>query len=102
MKHMFVVPEEEEDCLIQTSESTIRHHRTDNTERLDLGYRQIWLYAMRHYPLMPPDPKSDDDLLAKPNRTKADERAIYDMAELASRLGFYSPEIERLLKESPD
>ncbi|THC86989.1 hypothetical protein EYZ11_013565 [Aspergillus tanneri] len=32
---------------------------------------------------MAPDRKSDDNLLAKPNRAKADERAIYDMAELA-------------------
>lgn len=103
MKHMLVVPEEvEEDCLIQTSESTVRHQRADNIERLDLGYRQIWLYAMRHYPLMPPDPKNDDNLLAKPNRAKADERAVYDMAKLASRLGFFSSEIEQLLKGSPD
>lgn len=51
---------------------------------------------------MPPDPKRYNNLLAKPNRAKADERAIYDMAKLARRLGFYSSEIEQILKESPD
>lgn len=37
---------------------------------------------------MPPDPKSDDELLAKSTRPKPDERAIYEMAELAYQLGF--------------
>ncbi|KAH2609645.1 hypothetical protein KXW34_004883 [Aspergillus fumigatus] len=49
---------------------------------------------MRHYPLMPLDLKSNDDLLAKSSRAKADKRVIYEMAELARRLGFQSPEIK--------
>ncbi|KAB8227896.1 uncharacterized protein BDW43DRAFT_292769 [Aspergillus alliaceus] len=103
MKHMFHgSPDIEEECLIQTSECTVRHQRAGSAERLDLGYRQVWLYAMRNYTLMPPDPKNDDDLLAKPNRAMADARTIYDLADLARRLGFRSPEIESIVQGSPD
>lgn len=91
-----------EESVIQTSECTFRHQRATDMERLETGYLQVWLYAMRHYPLMPPDPKKDDDLLAKPARAKADARVIYEMAELAHRLGFKSPEIDALIDGSPD
>lgn len=96
------IPSEGGEGVIQTSESTFRSERASDAERLDKGYLQVWLYAMRHYPLMPPDPKNDDDLLAKPERGKADDRVIYDMAELARRLGFDSPEIRALTGGSPD
>nr|KMM64374.1 hypothetical protein CPAG_00726 [Coccidioides posadasii RMSCC 3488] len=95
-------PETEEDCLVQTSESTFRQTRMAGMERLDIAYRQVWLYAMRHYPSMPADPKNDDDLLAKPNRAKADECVVYQMAALAHRLGFRSTEITELMNQSPD
>jgi hypothetical protein len=89
-------------CIIQTSESTFRRLHVSETECLETGYQQLWLYAMRHYPLMPPDPKNSDDLLANPTRAKPDPHAIYDMAHLAHRLGFRSPEIDGLLNSSPD
>ncbi|KAA8652086.1 DUF3723 domain-containing protein [Aspergillus tanneri] len=104
MSSMFIpsLDSEAEEIVIQVSESTFRHERATDAERLDKGYLQVWLYAMRHYPLMPPAPKNDDDLLAKPARARADERAIYEMAELARRLGFDSPEIKTLIDGSPD
>lgn len=109
MSSIFIPPSEEgtatsgaADSLIQTSESTFRRQPATDMERLETGYLQIWLYAMRHYTLMPPDPKSDDELLAKSTRAKPDERAIYEMAELAHQLGFQSPEIDALIKSSPD
>ncbi|KAL4891360.1 hypothetical protein BDV59DRAFT_68017 [Aspergillus ambiguus] len=96
------IPSEGGEGVIQTSESTFRSERASDMGCLDKGYLQVWLYAMRHYPLMPPDPKNDDDLLAKPARGKADDRVIYEMAELARRLGFDSPEIRALTGGSPD
>jgi hypothetical protein len=51
---------------------------------------------------MPPDPKSDDELLVKSSRAIADKRAIYEMAKLARRLGFQSPEIEAIIDGSLD
>ncbi|KAJ5158893.1 uncharacterized protein N7500_008544 [Penicillium coprophilum] len=50
---------------------------------------------MRHYTLIPPDLKKEDNLLAKPSRVKPDQRAIYEMAELTYYLGFKSTEIDR-------
>jgi hypothetical protein len=37
---------------------------------------------MRHYTLIPLDPKKDNDLLVKSTRAKPDKRAIYEIAEL--------------------
>ncbi|KAL2814181.1 hypothetical protein BJX63DRAFT_431581 [Aspergillus granulosus] len=91
------IPSSDEESVVQTSESTFRCEQSANADGLENGYLQIWLYAMRHYPLMPPDPKKDDDLLAKSTRAKADERAIYEMAKLARRLGFESPEIKAII-----
>ncbi|KAI1829420.1 hypothetical protein DTO006G1_9636 [Penicillium roqueforti] len=109
MSSMFVPQSDSEEdhsevgeSIIQTSESTFRRQRATDVERLEAGYLQVWLYAMRHYTLMPPDPKKEDDLLAKPSRAKPDQRAIYEMAELARRLGFRSTEIDGLIKSSPD
>ncbi|GLA67536.1 hypothetical protein AtubIFM54640_010855 [Aspergillus tubingensis] len=101
MNHMFVAPPEGE-CLIQTSESSFRTARVSPMEQFELGYRQVWLYAMRHYPLMPPDPKTDAKLFANSNRAKADEHTVCEMARLAYRLGFRSSEIEELVNRSPD
>jgi hypothetical protein len=93
---------EKGECIIQTSESTFRRLHATETECLETGYQQLWLYAMRHYPLMPPDPKNSDGLLANPTRAKPDPRAIYDMAHLAHQLGFRSPEIDGQLNSSSD
>jgi hypothetical protein len=51
---------------------------------------------------MPPDLKSEDDLLVKLSCAKPDQRAIYEMAELTRRLSFKSTEIDGLIKSSPD
>lgn len=100
---MFIPSSDSEaECVIQTSESTYQRQRATDVACLDMGYLQVWLYTMRHYPLMPPDPKKGDDLLAKPSCAKADESAIYEMAKLARRLGFKSPEIDALTEGSPD
>lgn len=90
------------ECIIHTSESTVRRQPATDMERLETAYLQVWLYTMRHYPLMPPNPKKDCELLAKAARAKPDERAIYEMAELARQLGFRSKEIDAIINSSPD
>lgn len=89
------------DCLIQTSETDFRHQRGSQSIRAELGYRQLWLYAMRHYPQIPRE-QGSDDLVAKPGHEKADEMILHDMAVLAQRLGFDSPHIQNLIQRSPD
>lgn len=89
------------ECRIQTSETKFRQQPGTQAERAELGYRQLWLYAQRHYPKVPKEPESDD-LVAKASCEKADESVLHDMAVLAQRLGFDSQRIQRLVDESPD
>ncbi|PGG98898.1 hypothetical protein GX51_06545 [Blastomyces parvus] len=87
-------------CMIQTSETGQRRSGSP-AQRAELGYRQLWLYAMRHYPKMPREPESDD-LVARPGHEKADETALHEMAVLAQNLGFDSTRITDLIELSPD
>ncbi|OJD10549.1 hypothetical protein ACJ73_09760, partial [Blastomyces percursus] len=87
-------------CMIQTSETGQRRSGSP-AQRAELGYRQLWLYAMRHYPKMPREPESDD-LVARPGHEKADETALHEMAVLAQKLGFDSTRITDLIELSPD
>ena len=89
------------ECLIQTSETGFRQYSDRQADHADLGYRQLWLYAMRHYPNLAKEPTSDDRV-AKPSCEKADETALYDMAVLAQKLGFDSRQITNLINQSPD
>ncbi|THC93575.1 hypothetical protein EYZ11_006928 [Aspergillus tanneri] len=90
-----------EQCLIQTSDTAFRQESASVTEYEDLAYRQIWLYAMRHYPKMAKEPESSNRV-AKPGSEKADEVVLHEMAVLARRLGFESPQISELVDQSPD
>jgi hypothetical protein len=102
MGHMFRPTDSDgEEYLIQVSESRFRRVTGTWDERLDLGYRVLWLFAMRHYPQMAKDSRRDV-LLAKAPSEKADEAVIYEMAALARKLGFRSAQITRLLSRSPD
>ena len=87
--------------LIQTSETGFRRYAYSQADPAELGYRQLWLYAMRHYPSLSKKPQKKDPA-AKPNREVADQTILYDMAVLARRLGFKSPQIEQLIEQSPD
>ncbi|KAF7136920.1 hypothetical protein CNMCM5793_006582 [Aspergillus hiratsukae] len=98
---VFKVDPNNGDCLIQTSETDFRHQRASQSDRAEVGYRQLWLYAMRHYPQIPREQRNDN-LVAKPGYEKADEMILHDMAVLAQRLGFDSPHIQNLIQQSPD
>ncbi|CEJ55661.1 hypothetical protein PMG11_01909 [Penicillium brasilianum] len=102
--HSFRPGPADRDCLIQTSETTFRRQPGSNDERLSLAYRQIWLYAMRHYPDMAKNiaaGKAANPARAKA-RAKADEGVIHDMASLARKLGFRTTQIKAILQQSPD
>jgi hypothetical protein len=60
----------------------------------DLGYRQIYAYAMREYPYMPRE-ASEGNSVKKPT-TKADGVVLGRFANLAYQLGFHSHEITAL------
>ncbi|KAJ5988270.1 hypothetical protein N7481_003480 [Penicillium waksmanii] len=88
-------------CCIQISESEFREYARPQADHAELGYRQLWLYAMRHYPRLSKKQQKKGHI-AKPQRETVDDMILYDMAVLAKRLGFQSPEIEQLIQQSPD
>lgn len=61
---------------------------------VDLGYRQLYAYAMRHFFNMPKE-QCKRNLLAK-RTIAADKRVLRESADLANRLGFESAEIAAL------
>jgi hypothetical protein len=88
-------------CIVQTSEAGFSSRSEAQSKHFELAYQQMWLYALRHYPQMPSDPKRNNRL-AKPQIIAADKHTIFNMACLAHRLEFRSPQITALVAESPD
>jgi Protein of unknown function (DUF3723) len=88
-------------CVMQESESTCVFRPGSLADRVDLGRRQMWIYAMRNYPQVPAEPKKKN-LLAKPTNEKADEIILCEGAILASRLGYESEKIHSIAQRSPD
>jgi hypothetical protein len=88
-------------CVVQESESSCVFRPGSLADRVDLGRRQIWMFAMRDYPQMPAEPKKKN-LLTKPASEKADEIVLCEFAALASRLGYESERIRSLAQRSPD
>jgi Protein of unknown function (DUF3723) len=68
-----------------------------------LAYRQLWLFAMRHFPdLTDTLPRKD---LGKPKPTQEGKRSSgirFQLADLAHRLGYDSDQIHALRGEDPD
>jgi hypothetical protein len=70
-------------CVIQEADSAFAAKPGMGENRFDLGYRQIWLYAIQHYRKMPVEPKKKKkDLLAKVASGKADETVLCEFAAL--------------------
>ncbi|OBT56666.1 hypothetical protein VE04_03822 [Pseudogymnoascus sp. 24MN13] len=84
---------------LEVAESTfvVKPGRVD---RLDIVYRQLWLYAMRHCREIPKEVESI--LLAKAAMGKADENILSTLAILANRVGFESEKTYHLKQRSSD
>ncbi|TGO07234.1 hypothetical protein BTUL_0306g00130 [Botrytis tulipae] len=88
---------------VEISQSTFVNRSIPAKDCFDIGYRQLWAFAMRNYKEIPPDTKKKKkDLLAKCGVEKADETMLSEFAALADRLGFASPEIQTLKQSSSD
>ncbi|KAL7940674.1 hypothetical protein V8C42DRAFT_336844 [Trichoderma barbatum] len=92
--------QEKDKCVIQLAETTFRHIAGDRDTRLDLGIRQIWLAAFRNCREMPADTQKRDILAL--SRTKTDKTALYELASLASHLGFESDKLDEFSRISTD
>lgn len=85
----------------QDTEATLKSAKAAPAEGIKFGYRQLWLYAMRHFPKMIGEcPKKEKDR-PKPMILEPDPIAWYKFASLASQLGFDSPTIRRLMADDP-
>ena len=85
-------------AIVQVTESSFSSSPASSADRADLGVRQLYAYAMRHYLQMPRDLKGKE-LLAR-HTTNVDRTVLHEFADLAERLGFESAEITAL-KENP-
>ncbi|KAI2043037.1 hypothetical protein LOZ43_006688 [Ophidiomyces ophidiicola] len=102
MEHMFKDTHQNKNvCKIQTMEGRFRTTSESFECRFELGYRQVWLYAMRHYPEAGKG-AGGDTCLADSVGKDADEATLHNMAALACDLGFESPQIKTLLESHPD
>jgi hypothetical protein len=84
---------------IQIAEDTFVSRPGSKIDRKDLGYRQIYAYAMRNYPDMPREPEKEDPV--KRSAGKADPAVLRGLAELAGPLGVESRQITAL-KQYPN
>ena len=89
-------------CVIQTAESVFTTIPGTVTDRVERGYRQLFLYVMRHHREMMPG-STRMELKGKKKLMKGihipeapDKAAWYRFAALADRLGFVSTEITSL------
>ncbi|QKX64376.1 uncharacterized protein TRUGW13939_11550, partial [Talaromyces rugulosus] len=102
MKHMYNPNEHVRGHYrVQESETGFRECSGTAEEARDAGYRQLWLFAFRHYPKMP-NAVQKGKRLVKAKFQGADQRTVHRMAVLASQLGFTSPQILQINRESPD
>ena len=88
------VRERECQIVVQVAEDRFRVVRGSRADRTDLAIRQLYAFAMRHYPAMPP--KSQKENSVKKPRARADPAVLVKFADLANRLGFVTDEITTL------
>ena len=89
------------ECILQDSESVFVIQPGGVADRFELGYRQLWLYAMRHFRQMAKDPKKNK-LKAKTRVERANEAVLVEFGALAFKLGFDNQQIRELRERSSD
>ncbi|KAG0124878.1 hypothetical protein HOY82DRAFT_493588 [Tuber indicum] len=87
---------------VELPDGTFRECATGSTDGRELGYQQLWLYAMRHFPEMVVATPRKEQGRAKPEVKEPDSRTWYGFARLAQHLGFASEQIDALVETDPD
>ncbi|KAI9848885.1 MAG: hypothetical protein M1837_006401 [Sclerophora amabilis] len=67
-----------------------------------LGYRELWLYALRHFPEMTSTPPKKEIGKAKPSVKEPSVELWHGLGKLAVELGFRTPRALELSKEDPN
>lgn len=91
--------QESNQCIVQVSDTAYTIIPGNPATRFDVGCRTLWLLGFREFKELPPDTKKE--VLAKA-RKKADETTLFELASLASKVGFESKEIREIMNTSPD
>lgn len=85
------VPERDCRVVVQVAEDRFITVPGSREDRIDLHVRQLYAFAMRHFPAMPPDPQKEN--LVEGPRAQADPAVLRRLDNLAARLGFGSDEV---------
>ncbi|MCJ1473162.1 hypothetical protein MMC13_001813 [Lambiella insularis] len=83
-------------------ESDITSSTASLPHTIAIGYRQLWLFAMRHFPELTPLQPRKDPGRAKPNMQGRASHWWYRLGLLAAGGGFQSEEIKALVQSNPD
>ncbi|KAH6670148.1 hypothetical protein B0J14DRAFT_112537 [Halenospora varia] len=84
---------------VQITEDTFIRRPGTRVDQIDFGVRHLFAFAMRDYPYIPRELEKQNPL--KKPRARADPAVLRRLADLASEVGFESPEISAL-KEHPN
>ena len=93
--HFTGINQQEGQVVIQVNESNFTTTRGSTADQMEFGCRHLVAFAMRRYRDIPRAPVRED-VLSKARPT-ADRAVLRQYAELATRLGFESPEIDDLM-----
>jgi len=95
MKRRFTsVNQEPRQVKVQVTEDEFICRQGTPEDQADLGYLQIFAFAMRDWPDMPREPQKEDTQIKPP--TEADSATLRNFADLAAELGFKSNQITDL------
>lgn len=87
---------------IQTSDNNFYTAEASDSKIADLGYRQLWLFAWRHFPALSTLLPRKDHGQAKPQAKAQNEQCWHELATVANSLGFQSDNITQLINRNPD
>ena len=87
---------------VQQSTMEVTMRQKSEEKAVEYGYRQLWLYAWRHFPELSGMMPRKDIGRPKPQVQASNERCKYELADLAQTLGFRTAAISDLLGGDPD
>ena len=87
---------------IQSRNIGLSNREGSQREAVESGYRQLWLFAWRHFPELSSLLPLKDVGKSKPRAVASNEQCWQKLAELASSLGFQSDQIDYLRNQNSD
>ncbi|KAG9250678.1 uncharacterized protein F5Z01DRAFT_753507 [Emericellopsis atlantica] len=97
LRNSFVAAEPDRDW-VQVSDNICKAIRPQGLDRFQVAYRQLWLFLLREWEDLQP---VSEKKCAGPGSTGPNPAKLIAFARLAHRLGFRSPDIERIIEQDP-